>query len=76
MPRCIALGVMALAAVLVTCVASHALAADLWHIKCLNESGHTISVKAIAADGSTYGVKAIPGTDPELLGRSWARGFP
>ncbi len=67
MPMCVAFRVMALAAVLATCIASHALAADLWSIKCFNESGHTISVKAIAADGSTWGVKAIPGTDPELL---------
>ena len=67
MPMCVAFRVMALAAVLATCVTSHALAADLWHIKCFKETGHTISVKAIAADGSTYGVKAIPGTNPGLL---------
>ena len=64
---CVAFRGMALAAVLATCVTSHALAADLWHIKCFKETGHTISVKAIAADGSTYGVKAIPGTNPGLL---------
>ncbi len=67
MPMCVAFRVMALAAVLATCVASHALAADLWHIKCFKETGHTISVSAIAADGSTYDVKAIPGTNPGLL---------
>ena len=54
-------------AVAASCVASNALAADLWHIKCFEEDGHTIAVRAIAADGSTYPVKAIPGPDPEFM---------
>lgn len=52
---------------LATCVAAPAFSADLWHIKCFQETGHTIAVVAIAPDGSLYGVKAIPGTNPELL---------
>lgn len=60
------LRVMALA-VAASCVASNALAADLWHIQCFEEDGHTIAVKAIAADGSTYPVMAIPGANPELM---------
>lgn len=67
MPMCVALRVITMAAVFATCVASQALAAELWHIKCFEETGHSIAVKAIAADGSTYEVKAIPGTNPSLL---------
>ncbi len=64
---CIVLRVVALAAVLATCLASDAFAADLWHIKCFKETGHTIAVVAIAADGSAYAVKAIQGSNPDLL---------
>jgi hypothetical protein len=67
MPICVALRVAAQAALLATSVASHAFAADLWNIMCFQESGHTLAVRAIAADGSTYAVKAIPGAHPELL---------
>jgi len=43
------------------------IAKDDWHIKCFATEGYTMDVKAIAADGVKYDVKAAQSTTPDLL---------
>ncbi len=42
-------------------------ASEIWNIKCFDEAGHTIAVKAIGDDGMTLDVKAMPAADADHL---------
>lgn len=47
--------------------ASSAAAADVWHVKCFAEDGHTMAVKAITADGTTLDIKALTVDDRDYM---------
>lgn len=49
-----------MAAAMTAGFAAPASADDVWNIKCFDNEGHTIAVKAIGEDGMTLAIKALP----------------